>query len=245
MGYAVVEGGDLDVARWRINAMHQSTIADTWGYAPVGLPQKFMDAGMDVVIVDDVAWIAGLSSGPHDDKDEYTRGMIVPMSLHTGVAGPVIIVPASGSWKHSVLYGLALDLEGDPGVVVTGAGCQGSCGAGVQRIETSRYTFAGLRTWHQLEVPAEGAYGSDVVVDSQGRAIVAGASKQGGVLRGQAFAHTIGAAELKPLWELWFPVSNEDSEALGAARDKYDRIFVGGYITVGGLPQARLMQVGQ
>lgn len=246
VGYAAVEGGDLDVARWRINAMHQSTIADTWGYEPLGsLPHSFWDAGMDVVIAGDVAWVGGLSSGKHDDKKMHTRGMIVPMNLHTGVVGSVIIVPASGSWEHSVLYGIALDLEGDPGVVVTGAGCQGFCGAGMQRIETSRYTFAGVRTWHQLEVPAEGAYGSDVVVDSQGRAIVVGASKQGGVLRGRAFARTIGAAELKPLWELWFPVSKEDSEALGAARDQYDRIFVGGYTTAGGSPQARLMQIGQ
>jgi len=201
---------------------------------------------MDVVIAGDIAWVAGLSSGKHDGfkDDVYTRGMIVPMNLHTGVAGSVIIAPASGAWKHSIFYGLALD-PGDQGVVVTGAGCQGFCGVGSQRIETSRYTTTGVRTWHQLEVPAEGAYGSDVVVDSQGRAIVAGASKQGGVLRGRAFAHTIGTVELKPLWELWFPVSKEDSEALGAARDKYDRIFVGGYITAGSSPQARLMQVGQ
>ena len=246
VGYAAVEGGDLDVARWRINAMHQSTIADTWGYEPVGQPpHTFWDAGMDVVIADDIAWVAGLSSGKHEDKVTYTRGMIVPMNLHTGVAGSVIIVPASGSWKHSVLYGLALDLEEDPGVVVTGAGCQGFCGVGTQRIETSRYTFAGVRTWHQPEVPAEGAYGSDVVVDSQGRAIIVGSSKQGGVLRGRALAHTIGIFELEPLWELWFPVSKEDSEALGAARDKYDRIFIGGYITAGGSLQARLVQVGQ
>ena len=247
VGYATVEGGDVDVARWRINAMHQSTIADTWGYEPVGSPpHSFVDAGMDVVIAGDIAWVAGLSSGKHDGfkDDVYTRGMIVPMNLHTGVAGSVIIAPASGAWKHSIFYGLALD-PGDQGVVVTGAGCQGFCGVGSQRIETSRYTTTGVRTWHQLEVPAEGAYGSDVVVDSQGRAIVAGASKQGGVLRGRAFAHTIGTVELKPLWELWFPVSKEDSEALGAARDKYDRIFVGGYITAGSSPQARLMQVGQ
>lgn len=246
VGYAAGEGGDLDVARWRINAMHQSTIADTWGYKSADNPsEQFLDAGMDVIIAGDVAWVAGLSSGQHEDEDIYTRGMLVPMNIHTGVAGPAIIVPASGSWKHSIFYGLALDLEGDPGVVVTGAGCQSFCGVGTQRIETSRYTFAGVRTWHQIEVPAEGAYGSDVVVDSQGQAIVVGASKQVGVLRGRALAHTIGAAELKPLWELWFPVSKQDSEALGAARDKYDRIFVGGYVTAGGLPQARLVQVGQ
>jgi hypothetical protein len=128
-----------------------------------------------------------------------------------------------------MFFGLALHPEG---VVVTGAGCQDACG-GVQRIETSRYTPAGVRTWHQPECSAEGAYGSDVVVDSQGRAIVAGASKQGGVLRGQALAHTIGKVEQEPLWAHWFPVSKESSEALGAARDQYDRIFIGGYVTAG------------
>jgi hypothetical protein len=138
-----------------------------------------------------------------------------------------------------VLFGLALDAEG---LVTTGAGCEDACG-GVQRIETSRYTLAGVRTWHQTEAPAEGAYGSDVVVDSQGRAIVAGASKQGGVLRGLALAHTIGKVEQEPLWAHSFPVSKESSEALGAARDKYDRIFIGGYVTAGGSPQARLVQL--
>ena len=80
------------------------------------------------------------------------------------------------------------------------------------------------------------------MVDSQGRAIVAGASKPGGVLRGQVFARTIGKIELQPLWAHWFPVSKEPSEALGAARDQFDRIFVGGYVTAGGSPQARLVQ---
>ena len=65
----------------------------------------------------------------------------------------------------------------------------------------------------------------DVVVDSQGRAIVAGASKQGGVLRGHAFARVIGTNEPAPLWAHWFPFSKEASEALGAARDQYNRIF--------------------
>jgi hypothetical protein len=138
-----------------------------------------------------------------------------------------------------MFFGLALHPEG---VVVTGAGCQDACG-GVQRIETSRYTPAGVRTWHQPESSADGAYGSDVVVDSQGRAIVAGASKQGGVLRGQALAHTIGKVEQEPLWAHWFPVSKESSEALGAARDKYDRIFIGGYVTAGDSPQTRLVQL--
>ena len=244
VGYAVVDGGDLDVVYQGVNAAHQGTITNTWDYQPPPFAShSFADAAMDVVIDGDLAWIAGLSVGQHggqDDQEPYTRGMIVPLDIHTGeLAGPVIIAPSSGSWQHSMFFGLALHPEG---VVVTGAGCQDACG-GMQRIETSRYTHTGLRAWHQPEAPADGAYGSDVVLDSQGRAIVAGASKQAGVSRGHTFARTLDKIEPTPLWEHWFPVSKEASEALGAARDMYDRIFIGGYITAGGSPQARLVQL--
>lgn len=140
--------------------------------------------------------------------------MIVPMNIHTGAVGPVVIAPADDSWMHSIFFGLAWHANA---VVVTGTGCQTECG-GVQHIEVSRYTPMGVRTWHQTEAPSDGAYGSDVVVDSQDRAIIAGASKQGGVLRGQAFARTIGIVEQLPLWTHSFPASKEASEALGAAR---------------------------
>jgi hypothetical protein len=244
VGYAVVDGGDLDIVYQGVSETHQGTVAGTLDYQPPNaLPHSFADAAMDVVIDGDVAWVAGLSVGQHDGEngiDPFTRGMIVPIDIHTGeLVGPVIVAPAAGSWKHSMFLGLALHPDG---IVVTGAGCQAICG-GVQRIETSHYTPAGVRTWYQPEVSAEGAYGSDVVVDSQGRAIVAGASKQGGVLRGQVFAHTLDKVELMPLWAHWFPVSKEPSEALGAARDPYDRIFIGGYVTAGGSPQARLVQL--
>jgi hypothetical protein len=244
VGFAVVDGGDLDIVFQGVNSAHQGTVADTWDYQPPNaFPHSFADAAMDVVIDGDGAWVAGLSVGQHDGKDgedTLTRGIIVRLDIHTGeVVGPVLIAPAAGSWKHSMFLGLALHPEG---VVVTGAGCEAACG-GVQRIEASHYTPAGVRTWHQREVSAEGAYGSDVVVDSQGRAIVAGASKQAGALRGQAFARMIGKIEPQPLWAHWFPVSKESSEALGAARDKYDRIFIGGYVTAGGSPQARLVQL--
>ncbi len=241
VGFAVVDGGDLDVVYQGVNAAHQGTVADTWDYHPPNkLPHTFADAGMDVVIDGDVAWVGGLSVGQHDGAEAHTRGMIVPIDIHTGaVVGPVIIAPKDGSWKHSMFFGLAQDAEG---LVTTGAGCEDACG-GVQRIETSRYTPAGVRTWHQPEAQAEGAYGSDVVVDSQGRAIVAGASKQDGVLRGHAFARVIGTNGPAPLCAHWFPFSKEASEALGAARDQYDRIFIGGYVTAGGSPQTWLVQI--
>ncbi len=242
VGFGVVEGGDLDVVYQGVNAAHQGSVMGTWDYQP---PQAqahtFADAVMDVVLDGDVAWLAGLSVGKHDIKvKDYTRGMIVPMNIHTGaVVGPVVIAPADDSWMHSIFFGLAWHADA---VVVTGTGCQTECG-GVQRIEVSRYTPMGVRTWHQTEAPSAGAYGSDVVVDSQDRAIVAGASKQGGVLRGQAFARTIGIVEQLPLWTHSFPASKEASEALGAARDKFDRVFLGGYVTAGGSPQSWLVQI--
>jgi len=239
VGYAVAEGGDLDVVFQGVNAAHKGTVMGSWDHQPPNaLPHSFADAAMDVAIDGDVAWVAGLSAGTHDGLNLHTRGMVVPIGVHSGaVVGPVIIAPEAGSWKHSIFFALALHPEG---LVTTGAGCEGECG-GIQRIETSRYTPAGVRTWHQPELSAEGAYGSDVIVDSQGRAIVAGASKQGGVLRGQVFARTIGKVGMLPLWAHWFPVSKEPSEALGAARDLFDRIFIGGYTTAGGSPQTRLV----
>jgi hypothetical protein len=245
VGFALAEGGDLDVVYQGVNAAGQGTVTDTWDYKPEGaFDHSFADAAADVVIDGDIAWVAGLSVGKHD-IDQFNvsmRGMIAPFNIHTGeLVGPVIVAPAADPWWQSMFFGLALDSEG---IVVTGAGCQDACG-GLQRIETSRYLPGGVRTWHQFESSAVGAHGSDVVIDSQGRAIVAAASEQGSVLRGHAFARTVGEIGLDPLWEHWFPVSQEPSEALGAARDKYDRIFIAGYVTAGGSPQAWLVKLGQ
>ena len=63
------------------------------------------------------------------------------------------------------------------------------------------------------------------------------------MLWGHALARVIGTNEPAPLWVHWFPVSTEASEALGAARDQYDRIFIGGYVTAGGSPQTWLVQI--
>ncbi len=243
VGFAVVEGGDLDVVYQGVNGAHQGTVSGTWDYLPANSQShSFADAGMDVVIDGDIAWIAGMSVGKHDGKFVVrTRGLLVSLDIHTGeMVGPVAIAPAVKDWMHSMFFGLALYPGG--GVMVAGAGCPDVCG-GSQRIETSYYTPDGVRTWHQVEDQEDGAYGSDVVTDSQGRVITVGASKQSGVLRGQVLARAAGTNEVAPLWKHWFPVSNESSEALGAAVDKYNRVFVGGYVTAGGVPQARLVQI--
>ncbi len=238
MGYAPAEGGDFDIVHQGVSAAHQGTVMDTYDYQPGQMAHEFADAAMDVLIDGDVAWIAGFSTGMHDGFGVSTRGMVVPLDIHTGeVVGPVIVDVRVEPWNHSMFFGVALD---SGGVVLTGAGCQKECG-GMQRIETSRYTFEGVRTWHEVEEVADGAYGSAVAVDSQGRAIVAGAHKEGGVFRGQVFARTIGEDEDESAWSHLFPLSKEPSEALAVATDKYDRVFVDGYITTAGVSQTWLV----
>jgi hypothetical protein len=103
------------------------------------LPHKFRDLASDVVIDGDVAWVVGLSQGQHEDVTTRTRGVLVPMDLHTGeLVGPVIVAPMDGQWWHSAFFGGALHPDG---VLVTGYGCDEMCD--LYRIETSLYTAAG------------------------------------------------------------------------------------------------------
>ena len=100
----------------------------------------------------------------------------------------------------------------------------------------------GKRVWFENDATTAGvAYGSDVVLDSQGRALVAGAVTQNGKLRGYVFGRAV-----KNNWvtgiEHWYPGIGP-SEALGIVRDSFDRIFPVGYLTVNGEPQARITRI--
>jgi hypothetical protein len=140
--------GDWDFAYWRIDAEGVPTLGDVYDYAPNFMPHKFRDLASDVVIDGDVAWVVGLSQGEHEELlHDRTRGVLVPMDLHTGeVVGPVIVAPMDGGWKHSAFFGGALHPDG---LLVTGYGCDEMCD--LYRIETSLYTAAGERTWHEKE----------------------------------------------------------------------------------------------
>ncbi len=242
VGYASA-GSDMDIAFWRVDAAGVQTLAKTWDYTPdKDLPHVFWEFATDVVIKGDVAWIVGASSGEHlDDKlIEALRGVLVPMDLNTGkVLGPVIVAPVSGAFNQSAFLGGG---QHPDGVLVTGYGCDEDCTS--YRIETSLYTPAGVRSWHSWDAAGDGLrYGSDVVLDSQGRALVGGAVSDKGVLRGYLFARKVGDNNaLLPLFDHWFPASLP-SEALGVLVDAYDRIFAAGYITANGSTQSRLSLV--
>ena len=199
-------------------------------------PHSFVDIAMDVVIDGDVAWMVGMSQGKHNDDEDaakYLRGILVPKNLHTGkAAGSAIVAPPRALWPQSAFFGAALHPEG---VVVTGYGCDETCSK--HRIETSRYSVDGTRTWFTTDATNSGlAYGSDVALDSQGRALVAGAVTQNGTLRGYVFGREVGEDKGPILFDHWYPGAGS-SEALGIVRDTFDRIFPAGYSTVDGEAQ--------
>ncbi len=144
-----------------------------------------------------------------------------------------------GTFTQSVFFGAGLHPDG---VLVTGYGCDDTCTE--YRIETALHGLQSDKPlWFAYEAPSGLAlqYGSDVLLDSQGRALVAGAVTEKGTLRGYVFARPVyGNAGSPPLFEHWFPASGP-SAALGMLVDLYDRIFVGGYITANGATQARLV----
>ena len=233
--------GDWDIAYWRINAAGEQTLGDTFDYIPpMQLPHKFLDLASDVVVDGDVVWIVGMSKGQHDEGDEaqYLRGIIVPMNVHTAaLVGPVSVAPADNGWPQSAFFGAARHPEG---VVVTGYRCDKTCST--YEILTSRYGADGKRLWFENDETTAGlAYGSDVVLDSQGRALVAGAVTQNGKLRGYVFGRKVDV--LGPVaFDHWYPGVGP-SEALGIVRDAFDRIAPAGYITVSGETQARITRI--
>lgn len=241
VGYAS-SGKDLDIAYWRVTAAGLKTLNETWDFVPQGaLKHTFSEFAMDVVIQGDVAWVIGASNGVHDEGDPLsTRGILVPMQLNTGIVKDPVIVAAKGPYyTQSVFFGAG---HHPLGVLVTGYGSDD--GGSNYQIQTALYGPTGLHLWQTPDAaPGSLRYGSDVVVDSQGRALVAGIVTENGTPRGYVSARRVGGEEIFPLLEHWFPVSAAPSEALGVLVDAYDRIFAGGYITANGSTEARLVLI--
>ena len=229
--------GDWDIAYWRLDAAGVPTLGDTYDYWPLDkMAHSFVDLANDVVIDGDVVYVVGMSTGQHDNVNMRTRGIIVPMDLHTGeVVAPVMVAPVlGGDWTSSAFFGAA-PVPG--GVLVTGYGFDDVNSK--YRIETAIYSAAGLRTWHKKEKANDKlAYGSDVALDSQGRVLVAGAVTQNGSLRGYVFGRMTDEGGT-PVFEHWF-AGTGPSEGLGIVRDAFDRIFSVGYITANGSQQAQI-----
>ena len=126
VGLAVVQG-DWDMAYWRITTDGVQTLGDAFDYYPKFDPHSFLDLANDVVLDGDTAWMIGLSKGKHDEgkEDVRTRGVLVPMDVHTGKVSPTVVVaPMSGDWTQSAFFGGSRHPEG---IVVTGYGCDEAC----------------------------------------------------------------------------------------------------------------------
>lgn len=218
------------------------TLGDAWDYVPQGEEKhKFSDFAMDVVIKDDVAWVIGASNGKHDGPALIeTRGILVPMDLNTGIVKDGVVIAAKGAYyTQSVFFGAG---HHPLGVLVTGYGCDATCTN--YKIVSSLYGPTGLSLWQTPDAaPGSLRYGTDIALDSQGRALVAGIVTEKGTPRGYLSARRVGGEEVLPLLEHWFPASAAPSEALGVLVDAYDRIFAGGYITANGATQARLVLI--
>lgn len=228
--------GDWDVAYWRIDGDGTQRLGDMYDYYPAKEPHSFVDLANDVVLDGDLAYIVGMTTGKHNAMDIYatTRGMVVAMNRHSGEVLAPLIAPAEALFKQSAFFGATRHVSG---VLVTGYGSDLS--DSMYRIETSLYSLSDGRTLHLSELPNDGlAYGSDVALDSQGRALVVGSVTQDGKRQAVLIAR-MANAEGTQMFTHWF-AGGGPSEGLGIARDAYDRIFPVGYFTTNGEELARI-----
>ncbi|MFZ6179868.1 hypothetical protein [Nannocystis pusilla] len=236
--------GDTDIKIWRMTAEGIAVVsAKGWDHAPDTQPNDgqpdphvFDDLAFDVVIKDGVAWVAGASTGDHDDgwSDEM-RGILVPLDLETGARlDPVVVQAASGGWRQGMYLGAAAHPDG---VVVVGQGA--SVDGTSQRIELALYDASGARIWWSPEPAADVAYGTGVAVSAHGGVIGVGVVMDGGVLRGVVLGRKGLTFQHK------FSSGLDPSAVYGAAVDPWDQVFAVGELTAAGVRYARAEFVRQ
>jgi len=243
VGFASTGEADLmDVAFWRMNSDHVPVFSgQTFDYVAADqIQHMFTDFGTDVVVDGDVAWIVGGSHGDHEkESDPRMRGLIVRMDIDTGVVlAPAMIASWTGVYTQSMFFGAGLAPDG---ILVTGNGYNDA--GDLQRVETARYSAAGVRTWHRPDMSAPEARGNAVALNSHGVAVIAATVREGSATRGYLLGRVVG--EFTQTFELGFPVSKEASACGGVAVDSWDQALGGGHVTLGGVTQARALRVHQ
>jgi hypothetical protein len=189
VGFAGTGQGDTDVVVWRMNGDHVPVLSGkSWDYQPnIQQPHEYTDIATDVVVQDGVAWIVGLSVGPHDEiQDPHSRGFILRMDVDTaGVLGPVIIAPHVG----------CLDAE----QAVRGRPPPGWHPRDRQRLQQHLRQPArrdralhgrGRAPWFRPELPSPIAYGSAVALNAHGGVVIAATMHEGTALRGYLLGRT-------------------------------------------------------
>ncbi|WAS96537.1 hypothetical protein [Nannocystis punicea] len=230
--------GDMDVVHWRMTGEDVATAsAKTWDYLPpddMAEPHTFDDLAFDVVVVDDVAWLVGASTGKHEADFVFTRGVVVRMDVETGAAlGAAVFAEPVKEWRNSMF--LAAGRHPD-GVVVTGN--ESTNDGTTQRITVQAYDAAGARTYYLGEWPASVAYGTGIAWSLHGGALAAGVVDDGDGLRGVLYGR--GGPGLN--FDHLFP-GTEPSAANGLALDAYEQVYLVGERTLGGVRQARASRI--
>jgi hypothetical protein len=232
--------GDMDIVFWWMRhdgvAVHS---AKTWDYLRPGFenePHKFDDLAFDVMLKDGVAWIAGASTGKHENQETWTRGILVQLDPETAdLVAPVIVAPPFGNWLDSMFLALG---DHPDGAIVTGT--EVNKDGTLQLLTVQVYRPDGARASYSSTFVGAVAYGTGVAWLAHGVAVVSGVVQDGDVLRGVLFGR--GGPGMN--FDHYFP-GTEPSAANGLARTAYEQVIVAGERTLGGVRQARAARVHQ
>jgi hypothetical protein len=212
--------------------------AKAWDYwpTPKDFEHTFDDLAFDVMIKDGVAWIAGASTGKHENKEPRTRGILVQMDPETtALLEPVIVAPPLGDWRDSMFLAVS---DHPSGAIVTGTEVKTS--GNLQQITVQVYWPDGGRPYYSSAFVSTVAYGTGVAWLAHGVAVASGVVQDGDLSRGVLY----GRGGPGTNFDYYFP-GTEPSAANGLARTAYNQVIVVGERTVGGERQARAARVHQ